>query len=80
MVQLILLSFFNVCQRPAIRLWALQLVNSTKVAQLPNPHKGNHEEVHSTSLSPERRNLIKAQNSQNLPAVGRWVEERFVFS
>lgn len=41
------------------------LVKSTNVAKLPNPHNGIHEEVRSESQKPERKMLLEAMKYQN---------------
>ena len=47
-------------QRQASSLCAHQLVNSIKVAKLPNPYNGHYEEMRSENQKPERKKLLRS--------------------
>lgn len=48
-----------------------QLVNCTNIAKLTKPHNGSYEEMHSESVSPERKKWLLAMKSQNGQRSGR---------
>ena len=55
------------------QIWrvAISFVNSTNVVKLPNPRNSIHNALRSASLSPERREWLKAENQQNGRIHGR---------